>query len=94
MTEHFHTAAIIGIGLIGSSLARALRQQQLVRHIAIADNNAAHLARAAELKLGDSYHADAAQAVAGADLVILCTPIGAAGAVAQQIGAALKPGRW
>jgi cyclohexadieny/prephenate dehydrogenase len=92
MTEHFHTAAIIGIGLIGSSLARALRQQQLVRHIAIADNNAAHLARAAELKLGDSYHADAAQAVAGADLVILCTPIGAAGAVAQQIGAALKPG--
>lgn len=92
MTQHFQTAAIIGIGLIGSSLARALRQHKLVQHIAIADNNAGHLARAEALKLGDSHHADAAQAVAGADLVIICTPIGAAGAVAQQIGAALKPG--
>lgn len=92
MSPIFQHVAIIGIGLIGSSLARGLRQQGLVGQISLADSNASHLLRAQELGLGDAYFSDAAAAVAVADLVILCTPIGAAGAVAQIIAPALQQG--
>lgn len=88
----FDRIAIIGIGLIGSSLARAFRENRLAGHLAIADANAAALARAAELGLGDSYYPDAAEAVAEADLVIVCVPVGAVGAVAEAIGDRLKDG--
>ena len=84
--------AIIGIGLIGSSLARAAREHGLARHIAVADAAEQHRAEAAALKLGDSIHADAAEAVAGADLVMLCIPLGANEAVAAHIGPHLKRG--
>ncbi len=92
MTQHFAHAAIIGIGLIGSSLARALRQHNLVGRISVADRDAEHLKRAEELKLGDAYFADSAAAVRDADLVIIATPLGATGSVAQTIAPALKPG--
>jgi cyclohexadieny/prephenate dehydrogenase len=88
----FQHAAIIGIGLIGSSLARALRQHGLVGRISIADHNPDHVARAIALGLGDTVTTDAAAAVAGADLVIICTPIGATGAVAEMIAPALQAG--
>ncbi len=92
MTHHFQHAAIIGIGLIGSSLARALRQKGLVGAISIADTNAQHLARARELALGDHYQADAAAAVRAADLVMICTPLGAVGSVAAAIAPGLQSG--
>lgn len=88
----FDRLALIGIGLIGSSIARAARRHGLAAHIAIATRQAGTLAEAEALGLGDSYTIDAAEAVAGADLVILCTPVGAYGPVMQQIGAALMPG--
>ena len=88
----FDRVAIIGIGLIGSSLARALRQHGLAAHITLADSNPDHVKRACELDLGDTATTDAAAAVKDADLVIICTPIGAFGAVAQTIAPALKPG--
>ena len=50
------------------------------------------MSRAKELGLGDSYTADAAQAVKDADLVIVSVPVGASGAVAAEIAPALKPG--
>lgn len=87
-----HRLAIIGIGLIGSSIARAARLNGLVDEIAISDLSPVILKRAEELSLGDSYHANAGDAVANADLVIACVPVGAAEAVAQAIGARLKPG--
>ncbi len=93
MTEPvFQRLALIGIGLIGSSIALAARRGNLVRHIAISTRSAATLARAEALKLGDSYHADPAEAVRDADCVILCVPVGVCGAVAQAIAGALKPG--
>lgn len=88
----FERVTIVGIGLIGSSLARALRQHGLAAHITIADNNPDHVKRACELELGDTVTTDAAAAVKDADLVVICTPIGAFGAVAQSIGPSLKRG--
>jgi len=88
----FDRIALIGIGLIGSSLAQVARQEGLARHIAISTRSAETLARAEELGLGDSYSLDAAEAVDGADLVILCVPVGAYEAVAKWIQPVLKPG--
>ena len=88
----FSKVALIGIGLIGSSIAINLRDRGLAGEIAISTRSAPTLSRAEELKLGTSYHADAADAVRDADLVILSVPVGASGAVAEAIGAALKRG--
>ena len=60
----FSRLAIVGIGLIGSSIARAARQNGLVDEIAIADLSPVVLKRAEELGLGDSYHASAGDAAA------------------------------
>ncbi|CTQ69329.1 prephenate/arogenate dehydrogenase family protein [Roseibium alexandrii] len=88
----FERMALIGIGLIGSSLAQAARQRDLVKEIAISTRSEATLRRAEELGLGDSYSVDAAVAVEGADLVILCVPVGANEAIAKWIAPALKKG--
>ncbi|WP_420412859.1 prephenate/arogenate dehydrogenase family protein [Roseibium sp.] len=88
----FERMALIGIGLIGSSLAQVARQRGLVKEIAISTRSEETLRRAEELGLGDSYSLDAAVAVEGADLVILCVPVGANEAVAKWIAPALKKG--
>ncbi|EXL10429.1 prephenate/arogenate dehydrogenase family protein [Aquamicrobium defluvii] len=88
----FEKIALVGIGLIGSSLARAVRQNGLAGHIAISTRSADTLRRAEELGLGDTYTTDAAQAVRDADLVIVSVPVGASEAVAKQIAPALKKG--
>ena len=88
----FDRIALVGIGLIGSSLARVIRREGLARHIAISTRSAETLKRAEELTLGDSYSTSAAEAVSGADLVIVSVPVGASGAVAAEIAGALKPG--
>ena len=88
----FDKIALVGIGLIGSSLARVMRRENLAGHIAISTRSEKTLARARELGLGDSYTTDAAQAVKDADLVIVSVPVGSSGAVAQEIAPALKPG--
>ena len=88
----FEKIALVGIGLIGSSLARVIRREGLAGHIAISTRSAATLARAEELGLGDSYTTDAKEAVRDADLVIVSVPVGASGEVAEEIAPALKPG--
>jgi cyclohexadieny/prephenate dehydrogenase len=88
----FDRLALIGVGLIGSSIARAARRKNLARVVAIADDSAEARERAAALKLGDEVVADPAEAAAGADLVILCVPVGADEAVARRIAPKLKPG--
>lgn len=91
-TPLFDRVAIIGIGLIGSSLAHALRRHGLAGRIAVADAAPAHLAEARALGLSDSVHGDAAEAVRDADLVLLCVPLGANAAVAAHVGPHLKAG--
>ncbi|WP_188131460.1 prephenate/arogenate dehydrogenase family protein [Mesorhizobium sp. NFR06] len=88
----FEKIALVGIGLIGSSLARVIRREGLARHIAIATRSASTLKRAEELGLGDSYSTDASEAVRGADLVIVSVPVGSSGEVAAEIAPALKKG--
>jgi len=88
----FEKIALIGIGLIGSSLARVIRREKLAAHIAIATRSADTLTRAEQLGLGDSYSTDLRQAVRDADLVIVSVPVGASGAVAEEIAPALKKG--
>lgn len=91
-SAHFDRIALIGIGLIGSSLARIIRQEGLAREIVISTRSPETLARAEELKLGDRYCTDAGEAVEGADLVIVSVPVGASEAVARAIASHLKPG--
>ncbi|MER0238126.1 prephenate/arogenate dehydrogenase family protein [Fulvimarina sp. MAC8] len=90
--QPFERLALIGIGLIGSSLAINARTHGLAKHIAISTRRAETLKRAEELGLGDSYHLQATDAVKDADLVILCVPVGSVGAVTQEIAPHLKSG--
>lgn len=88
----FERVALIGIGLIGSSLARAIRLHGLAGHIAVSTRSPQTLAKAEELGLGDSYALDPAEAARDADLVVICTPMGAYGAIARAIAGVLKDG--
>ena len=88
----FDRIALIGAGLIGSSLARAVRRDQLAGHIAVAARSQTTLDTMTDLSLADSTSLDAAEAVQDADLVVLCTPLGAYESVARTIAPALKPG--
>ncbi len=88
----FTKVALIGVGLIGASMAHAMRRGSLAAHIAGHANTEATRKRASELGFCHSTHADAKDAVRGADLVVLCTPVGAFAQVAEAIAPALKPG--
>lgn len=88
----FSRLTLIGIGLIGSSIARAARANGLVGEIVVSTRRAETLDRARAIGLGDVYTLDPAEAVAGADLVIVSVPVGSSGAVAAAIGAHLAPG--
>jgi cyclohexadieny/prephenate dehydrogenase len=88
----FGRVALIGIGLIGSSLARAMRQHKLAGHIAGHAKSERTRSKAVELGLVDSIHADPVAAVTGADLTVVCTPISAYAAIGATIGPHLKPG--
>ncbi|MDQ0511216.1 prephenate/arogenate dehydrogenase family protein [Ancylobacter amanitiformis] len=84
--------AIIGIGLIGSSILRAAAARKLAGTLIAYDGNEAVRARAAGLGLADLVAETPAQAVADADIIILCVPVGAMAAVAQDIAPHVKPG--
>jgi len=88
----FDRVALIGLGLIGASLALAMRRGGVARRIVGHDRDAAVRARAASLGFLDEVSHAAAEAARGADLLILCVPVGAMEAVASEIGPALSPG--
>ena len=88
----FKRIALIGIGLIGSSISHAVRRGGLAAEIVGHARTAETRATALRLGLVDRSFATAADAVVGADLVILCAPVGACGALAAEIGPHLEPG--
>lgn len=85
--SHYEQISFIGLGLIGSSLARAVGKFKLADKIVGYDENADTRKLAAELEIVGEVRDDLASAVQGADLIILATPIGAFG----EIGAAIAP---
>ncbi|MBK19398.1 MAG: hypothetical protein CMM52_11245 [Rhodospirillaceae bacterium] len=88
----FNKIAFIGIGLIGSSLARVIRRDGLADTIVACARTEQTRKTALELDLADHVTADVGEAVTDADLVVICTPIGAYGAIAEAMSASLKPG--
>ena len=88
----FDELAIVGSGLIGSSIALAARRRNAAGRIIVADHSVAVLERAKALGLADVVTDDLARAVGGAKCVILCVPIGAYEAVGQAIAPALRAG--
>ena len=88
----FNRLALIGFGLIGGSIARAARAQGLAGEIVATARSAKSRARVQELGVVDRVVDTNAEAAEGADLVILCIPVGACGPTAEEISAHLKPG--
>jgi len=88
----FERLAIIGIGLIGSSIALAARRFALARRVVLFDISDDVCAEAARLGLGDEIVASFAESVRGADGVVICVPVGACGAVAAEISPYLQDG--
>ena len=88
----FNRLALIGVGLIGSSIARAARAQGAVASIVATARSPATRKRVAELGIADQVVETNAAAVEGADLVIVCIPVGACGEVAKEIGPHLSAG--
>jgi cyclohexadieny/prephenate dehydrogenase len=88
----FGRVALIGLGLEGSSLARVMKRDGMVHHIAGCARTRATLDKAVELGFIDSVHENPADAVADADLVVLCTPVSVYGDLAAKFAPSLKPG--
>src|SRR5262249_56623707 len=88
----FDRVALIGIGLIGSSLARVLRRDSPDTTIVACARRAETLATVRRLALADETTDDPAQAAEGADLVIVATPLSAYAAIGERIAPVLKEG--
>jgi cyclohexadieny/prephenate dehydrogenase len=88
----FDRVAIIGIGLIGSSLARVIRRDNPATRITACARRPETLETVRRLGIADAVTDDPAAAVVDADLVVLATPLSAYAAIARRIAPALKPG--
>ena len=91
-TVIFPRMAVVGCGLIGSSVIRAARAAGAVGTVAVADASAEHRAEIARLGYADLVTDDVARAVADADLVVFAVPVLAMGPAAMQAASGLKPG--
>ncbi|MEL0111571.1 MAG: prephenate dehydrogenase/arogenate dehydrogenase family protein, partial [Rickettsiales bacterium] len=81
----FERMALIGLGLLGSSLARVAKRDGLVGHIAGSTRSRETLERAFELGFLDSIHDSPVEVVEGADLIVLCAPVGANADIAEAM---------
>ncbi|MGN6516920.1 MAG: prephenate/arogenate dehydrogenase family protein [Rhizomicrobium sp.] len=88
----FGKVSLIGVGLIGSSIAHAMKRARVAGHIAGFSPDADELARAKKLGFADSWHHELATCVDNADLVVLAAPVGAFAQIAKDIAPHLKPG--
>jgi cyclohexadieny/prephenate dehydrogenase len=88
----FPRIALIGLGLIGSSLSHAIRRAGLAGRIAGHARTETTRLKALELGLVDSVHETAGGCVEGADLVIVCIPLGSYAAIGAEMAGRLKPG--
>ena len=89
---HFKCMALIGVGLIGSSIALAAKRANLVDRIVGCARTERTREKALELGLVDAMFEDAGETVAGADLVIICSHLGSYPSVGKAISGHLLPG--
>ncbi len=92
MAHIYDRVALIGLGLIASSMCHAMRRAGVAGEITGYARSPETRDIAREIGLCDRVCESATEAVTGADLVVLCVPVGAMGAVAAEIAPALKPG--
>ncbi|MBT6122806.1 MAG: prephenate/arogenate dehydrogenase family protein [Candidatus Puniceispirillum sp.] len=92
MTILYEKVTIIGLGLIGASIALATRRAGVAGHVTGCDSGDNIADEIASLNLVDSFVADAGDAVSDADLVIMAVPVGALGALSEQIIPKMKAG--
>jgi len=92
MTIHFKNVTIIGVGLIGGSLARVMKLKGLAGSITGAGRNRSTLEKAIKMGVIDHMGQDSAHAVRNADLVVLASPVGTFKQIVREIGPHLKPG--
>ena len=91
MTQPYNHIAIIGIGLIGSSLALATKRILPDTHISLYDHADDVRAEAGQLGLGTEIHDQISTAVSNAELVVLAVPVGAMAEVMAELADSLKP---
>lgn len=92
MAQIYDRVALVGLGLIASSMFWAMKRGGLAREVTGFARSAETRATAREIGLCDVVYDDILDAVQDADLVVLCVPVGAMGPVMEQIAGALKPG--
>lgn len=92
MSRMYDRVALIGLGLIASSMFWAIKRAGVAGEVTGYARTEATRETARKIGLCDRVCDSAAEAVEGADLVVLCVPVGAMGAVMQEISGALKPG--
>lgn len=92
MSLLFEKIALLGLGLIGSSLSHAARRANITGSISGYARSAETRATAVEIGIVNTVHDSAADAVKGADLIILCSPIGTYAQLAEEIAPHLKAG--
>lgn len=92
MTQIYQRVALIGLGLIAGSMSLAMRRAGLAGEIVGTARSAETRATARDIGLVDRVVDTPIEAVKGADLVVLCVPVGAMGAVAREIAPHLAPG--
>ncbi len=92
MSEDIKHVALIGLGLLASSISHAMRRANMPVHITGHARSEATRNKALEIGLCDAVFESAGAAVDGADLIIIATPVGSMGSIAQEIAPYLKPG--
>ncbi len=88
----FERVVLIGLGLIGSSLGHVMRREGLAGHVVGCARTPETRAKALAIGFVDSVEEDLAAAVEGADLVVLCTPVGAFVEITRAFAPKLAPG--
>ena len=92
MTQIYDRVALIGLGLIASSMSHAIKRAGLAGEVVGYARSEATRQTARDIGLCDQIYNSAAEAVEGADLIVLCVPVGAMDSVAQDIAPYLKAG--
>ncbi len=88
----FGKMTVIGVGLLGASLAKACKERGLVEEISGYGRNRENLEKAKDLKIIDHCPADLGAAVSGADLIVLCTPVSTLVPLMQNLASEVRPG--